>query len=1164
MASTLQTRREADQIHSTAPQSTTDNVKSDLELPDEKIAVRAYYIWEKEGRPWGRDEVHWRLAIEQLKAGLSPIAQNVPPANQASGLRTVRIFLAYRRGEGEGDQYVQALYQKLDGQVITDQGTPCFVLEVFFDRFTPYSADWKSYWNTYLRTARAMLVVCTAGAARRRADGDFLHQEVDTWLRYRRTCPILVDAQNLGREIVPSQILKLWPDAERLDWPPPSDESRLYRRIEQGILLSAIGVDQQDLGRIRRRNKYLTAAAFGLFVLLLAATILAGLAIRARDDAIAQTKTANSRRLAALSVAERDKRLDLSLLLAVEALGTKNTFEARDSLFKALQNRPGLKSFLHMNERYVWSVAFSPDGKILAVGYRGGGGVVLWDVAARKRLTSDPLPIKEGGVESVAFSPDSKTLVASYGNARGGPSGDGSHFGGMVLWDVATRKRLTKEPLPVREGGVESVAFSPDGKTLAAGYGIEPGGPRRDVNFGGVVLWDVAACKRLTDDPLPMNEGRVGCVAFSPDGSTLAAGYGSTRGGGVVLWDVAARKRLADDPLPVGEGFFSVVSFSPDGKTLATGYGGRGPGGVVLWDVAERKRLAADPLPVNEGSVVSVAFSPNGKTLAAGYGGDANGVVVWEVAECKRLADGPLVVTEGDVGGVAFSPDGKTLAAGYGSRDSNGAVLWDVAGSRCLVSDLIVVNEGGVSGVAFSPDGKTLAAGYGNLQNSGGVVLWDVAARKRLTSDPLPVKEGLVGGVAFSPDGKTLAAAFGGGVVLWDTASSKRLEDDPLAVTEGDVRGVTFSPNGKTLATGYSGDPSGVVLWDVTARRRPAHEPLPVKEGLVRCVAFSPDGKILAVAYFGGGDSGDQSGVVLWDVAARKRMTDDPLVVKEGIRCVAFSPDGKTLATGYGGGIAMWNVAVRRRLGNDLLLVEENGLESVAFSPDGKTLAAGYGDASAGGVVVWDVVSRERLVGAPFSVGVRDGGVESVAFSSDGKTLAAGHGVLVVATGGVQLWDMDLESWQRRASQLANRNLTPDELRRFFPDTPYQTTDDNLSVPPSVRRWWLLMSGLVVWVFLSLFVLPWGGLWQLGKAGARVWALRSAVLLVVIGALTVAPTARIGQVPAWAEKASLALVIVSITFTTAWLQLWLDCRFTTADMKSLFSRSVRRLIVNRI
>src|SRR5205823_5853696 len=103
------------------------------------------------------------------------------------------------------------------------------------------------------------------------------------------------------------------------------------------------------------------------------------------------------------------------------------------------------------------------------------GGVVLFDAAARRRLSEGPLAVQEGVVQSVAFSPDGKTIAAGYGRGVGGGAG-----GGVVLFDAAARRRLSEGPLPVQEGYVRSVAFSPDGKTIAAGY-----------VGGGVVLWDV-------------------------------------------------------------------------------------------------------------------------------------------------------------------------------------------------------------------------------------------------------------------------------------------------------------------------------------------------------------------------------------------------------------------------------------------------------------------------------------------------------------------------------------------------------------------------------------------------------------------------------------------------------------------------------------------------
>ena len=107
----------------------------------------------------------------------------------------------------------------------------------------------------------------------------------------------------------------------------------------------------------------------------------------------------------------------------------------------------------------------------------------------------------------------------------------------MAAWccgTLAARKRLAAKPLAVKEGNVKSVAFSPDGKTIAAGCSINGS------SGGGVVLWDVAGASDWRTKPLPVEEGDVKSVAFSPDGKTIAAGYGIGVGGGVVLWDVAA------------------------------------------------------------------------------------------------------------------------------------------------------------------------------------------------------------------------------------------------------------------------------------------------------------------------------------------------------------------------------------------------------------------------------------------------------------------------------------------------------------------------------------------------------------------------------------------------------------------------------------------------
>ena len=388
-------------------------------------------------------------------------------------------------------------------------------------------------------------------------------------------------------------------------------------------------------------------------------------------------RTSTSRQLAALSELERPRRLDRSLHLAFAAFRAANTLEAREALFRGLQDRPTIRSFLQIdevalsrtqqygapfettvlgegNDGSVAGVAFSTDGKILAAGYRADrfhGGVILWDVMRRRRLVEDALPVPEGQVGSVALSPKGKILAAGYYNDGG--------TGGVVLWDVSTRRRLMDRSIPVK-GNVRSVAFSPDGSMLAAAYHAGQSG-------GGLVFFDVAARKDLVDKPLPVIEGKgsIGSVVFSPNaGNTVAAGYS--------CWP-RRRRQLA---------------------------------GIVLWDVATRTRITKKPLPVPEGVVGGVAFSRDGNILAAGcsFGADGGGLVLFDLASGNRLVDKPLLVPEGEVWGTAFSPDGKAVAIAFRSRsESGGVVLFDVASrTRVLNSPTLPSVRGVKSGTWLS------------------------------------------------------------------------------------------------------------------------------------------------------------------------------------------------------------------------------------------------------------------------------------------------------------------------------------------------------------------------------------------------------------------------------------------------------------------------------
>src|SRR5262249_3985015 len=165
----------------------------------------------------------------------------------------------------------------------------------------------------------------------------------------------------------------------------------------------------------------------------------------------------------------------------------------------------------------ILTLAFSPDGRILAVGAELG--IRLWDVAASRDISK--LGRKEDPHESIAFTPDGKTLAAGYTLLSDDP-----RHGQIQLWDVTTGQKLRSLPAP---RAVWSIAISPDGKNLAAG-----------TEGTSAHIWDLASGREI--HKLGDREGRGRCVAFAPDGRTLAvAGFERDTGsldGIVSLWDV--------------------------------------------------------------------------------------------------------------------------------------------------------------------------------------------------------------------------------------------------------------------------------------------------------------------------------------------------------------------------------------------------------------------------------------------------------------------------------------------------------------------------------------------------------------------------------------------------------------------------------------------------
>ena len=324
------------------------------------------------------------------------------------------------------------------------------------------------------------------------------------------------------------------------------------------------------------------------------------------------------------------------MLLSILALVSLNTFA---------QDYPHITLEGHTD--WVWSVAFSPDGRTLASASGGIGGdwrlkddntIRLWDALTGAHVRT--LEGHTGWVWSVAFSPDGRTLASA--------SGDGT----VRLWDALTGAHV--RTLEGHTESVTSVAFSPDGRTLASGSHYD----------NTIILWDAltGAGKRILEG----HTESVTSVAFSPDGRTLASASGD---GTVRLWDALTSAHVRT--LEGHTDWVASVAFSPDGRTLASG--SHYDNTIRLWDALTGAHVRT--LEGHTKSVTSVAFSPDGRTLASASGDGT--VRLWDA-----LTSAHVRTLEGHtdrVTSVAFSPDGRTLASG-GHDDT--IRLWELPSTR--------------------------------------------------------------------------------------------------------------------------------------------------------------------------------------------------------------------------------------------------------------------------------------------------------------------------------------------------------------------------------------------------------------------------------------------------------------------------------------------------
>jgi RNA polymerase sigma factor (sigma-70 family) len=390
----------------------------------------------------------------------------------------------------------------------------------------------------------------------------------------------------------------------------------------------------------------------------------------------------------------------------------------------------------------IQCLAFSPDGKMLAVG--GQAGLRLWDVAERKVVQQ----FRDRMVYELAFAPDGKVLAAS----------GLSH---IRLWDVGTGKRLLSGG--GHNGEVSSIALSPNGKVVAS----------TSYSDGSLCLWDAGTGKLLHQPPGDNIAGRTAC--FSADGKLVASGG---HDGFVHLWDTTSGRESHRLPIkalqPAGfNPWVDALCLSSDGKRL-TALVRFDHSQLNVWDVSTGKLVTSRPFQ----SDGFESFTPDGTGITRQT---ADGMAIQDTVTGKYQVTFPGVV---DLFPIAFTPDGKFVAVArrkmvvQGTEKEAGALKG--IGERTGVSveevatgkEVVFVKTGETNILALSADGRLLATADYNL-----VRVWDVATGKEI--DRRSRHQALPGGpaqaaitsVALLPGGRRLATGLMDGTILiWELA----------------------------------------------------------------------------------------------------------------------------------------------------------------------------------------------------------------------------------------------------------------------------------------------------------------------------------------------------------------------------------------------------------
>jgi WD40 repeat protein/DNA-binding SARP family transcriptional activator/energy-coupling factor transporter ATP-binding protein EcfA2 len=781
--------------------------------------------------------------------------------------------------------------------------------------------------------------------------------------------------------------------------------------------------------RARRRTRNLAVALAAALALTLIAAVGAIMFQQAAEDRAVEaadaSTEADANRLAALSRSVRS--LDLSLLLAAEAIRTADTPATRDGLFSSLVTHRRATQVLQLDQRAADAV-IAGGGKTLFLSMPTQ--ITSWRIGSAR----EPEVVVRWGhkFDFLAGSP-TEDLVASW-------SWKDDETPRIAVFDSAGSERFLVEGFDAIGGWPRGLGFSEDGRSLLASVlsGNDPG-YRRTV----VREYDLATGRLVRTVPLQRvtDAGSWLTADISTDGSTAVSWVQGESGPGT-LTNLESGKRVPLRTSDRPEGTESFLAL-PGGAAQVWS-----DGAVTLYDDSGRSQqvLQAHQVPVWD-----IVVSPTGKWAATAD--DSGQVIVWGIERGTGVwspRESP-VGHDGRVVALAADPSGETLVTV--SHDGT-AVTWDMSDLAGFGTPVDGLGDSWVSNrPAVVVPGELLVAPTRPAPGGRRGAWWEQTAVSATFIDPRSgeVVDSVYAGEnmgfifgsssAVSPDRSQVALTYGYGVLVLDARTR-----DPLARIELDdiemfgeqhpepVWCSTWTPDGSRLllcADGHEFDPLDGDLVVVDTATWEVEEERVVLGGAAQTLEVSPDGGLIAVGMtIPDVDESPPGTVKLLDAETLETVRELTMSADDFPYDLSFSPDGDRVAVGVATGrLYVFDVTTGRQI-HGAARVHHDMVQHVEWLPDGKTVVSTGSDSM---VTLYD--AERGLVRATMPAASQRGPAHTYLLSWTGETVSAVSGERPG-----RAYPLAAEKWLEHACEVAGRDLTRDEWSSYLPERPYRRT----------------------------------------------------------------------------------------------------------------------------